>query len=150
MPKPGDRLHCIAHSVCNRQLLVLQELCVLAVVICCLLRSTVNLTRYRRGHARRAPESRGSHNIYEIGTLRWQVCQSYAPAVFTPRKYPWYTFLLRGRVDPRAIVWSERLSQTKISYTSPGMEPATFRFVEQCLNQLRLTLVPVRYSTASS
>jgi hypothetical protein len=29
-----------------------------------------------------------------IGTLRWQGCQPYAPAAFTPRKHSWYSFLL--------------------------------------------------------
>jgi hypothetical protein len=31
-----------------------------------------------------------------IGTLRWQGCQPYAPAAFTPRKYSWYSFLLEA------------------------------------------------------
>jgi hypothetical protein len=31
-----------------------------------------------------------------IGTWRWQGCQPYAPATFTPRKYSWYTFLLEA------------------------------------------------------
>jgi len=29
-----------------------------------------------------------------IGTWRWQGCQRYSPAAFTPRKYSWYSFLL--------------------------------------------------------
>jgi hypothetical protein len=29
-----------------------------------------------------------------IDTWRWQACQPYAPAAFTPRKYSWYSFLL--------------------------------------------------------
>jgi hypothetical protein len=28
-----------------------------------------------------------------IGTQRWQGCQSYTPAAFTPGKYFWYSFL---------------------------------------------------------
>jgi hypothetical protein len=35
-----------------------------------------------------------------IGTLRWQVCQPYAPAAFTPRKYSWYSFLLEVESTP--------------------------------------------------
>jgi hypothetical protein len=35
-----------------------------------------------------------------IGTLRWQGCQSYAPANFTPRKYSWYSFLLEAESTP--------------------------------------------------
>jgi hypothetical protein len=36
-----------------------------------------------------------------IGTLRWYGCQPYAPAVFTPRKYFWYSFLLEVGSTPR-------------------------------------------------
>jgi hypothetical protein len=35
-----------------------------------------------------------------IGTWRWQGCQPYAPAVFTPRKYSWYSFLLEAESTP--------------------------------------------------
>jgi hypothetical protein len=35
-----------------------------------------------------------------IGTCRWQGCQPYAPAAFTPRKYSWYLFLLEAESYP--------------------------------------------------
>jgi hypothetical protein len=35
-----------------------------------------------------------------IDTLWWQGCQPYAPAVFTPRKYSWYSFLLEVESTP--------------------------------------------------
>jgi hypothetical protein len=34
------------------------------------------------------------------GTLIWEGCQPYASAVFTPRKYSWYSFLLEAESTP--------------------------------------------------
>jgi len=42
----------------------------------------------------RVPRSR------DIGPEWWQGCQPYAPAVFTSRKYSWYSFLLEAKSTP--------------------------------------------------
>jgi hypothetical protein len=96
----------------------------------------VKLSRYRPGEALGfqevvAPEFLGNQHmkVVRLSVLR------------TGRLYHQEGFLVlisvRGWVDLRATMRSVGLSHWKIPVTSSGIEPATFRLLAQCLNQLR-------------
>jgi hypothetical protein len=61
-------------------------------------------------------------------------CQPYAPAVFSPRKYSWCSFLLEAESTPGALCYRKDFMLTKNPQTPAGIEPATFRFVARHLN----------------
>jgi hypothetical protein len=54
------------------------------------------------------------------------------PVNLYPQKDSWYSFLLEAELTPGLVG-----CQLKNPATSLGIEPATFRLVGQCLNQLR-------------
>jgi hypothetical protein len=67
-----------------------------------------------------------------FGTTRVVGHQPYAPATFTPRRNPWYSFLeaesTPGHMVP--LVATEK----KFQVTPPGIDPEIIQLVAQCLN----------------
>ena len=98
-------------------------------------------SHYRPGEALRVPGGWGSQisrqSTHEGGKV---VSPTHRPPL-PPRKYSWYSFLLETESTPGATVRPEGLCQWKIPMTL-GIEPATFRLVAQCLNQLRQRVPP--------
>jgi hypothetical protein len=76
--------------------------------------------------ALRPPGDWGYQNFQTFGTWRCYGCQPYEPAAFTVWRYPWYSFMSKGWVDPRAMEWPEGLSRWKIPMEPLGIEPAIF------------------------
>jgi hypothetical protein len=93
----------------------------------------------RSGHAHNRPQGpKGVPGrlrpriILTFGTTRVVVHQPHAPAAFTPRGIPWYSFL-GAESTPGHMVPS--VATEKIpSVTSPGIDPETVRLVAQWLN----------------
>jgi hypothetical protein len=69
---------------------------------------------------------------------RWRwCCQLYEPATLYSNYYPWKSFLLEveSTSSPQGV-WKDQLNWNIQSVTSEEIEPATFRLIAQCLNQL--------------
>jgi hypothetical protein len=92
----------------------------------------VKQSHYWPGQAQRVPGGWGSQSsrqsAHEGGKV---VSLTHRPPL------PLVLISVRGRVDRRSIVRPGGLSQWKIPMTPSGIEPATFRLVAQCLNELR-------------
>jgi hypothetical protein len=117
----------------------------MAIVTNCILPSKkVKQSHYRPWQALRSPGVWGSQvlrqSAHECGK---DVSLTHRPPL------PQEMFLVIISVDPRVIVRPEGLCQLKIPVTLSGIDPATFRFVAQCLNQFATTcpILPSRMTS---
>jgi hypothetical protein len=105
------------------------------------LRRQVKQSHYRPGQALRSPGGWGSQistqSAHEGGNV---VSPMYRPPL-PQGNIPLVIIYFRGWVDPKTTARPEGLFEWKIPVTPSGIGPATFRFVAQCLNQLRHTCV---------
>jgi hypothetical protein len=94
----------------------------------------VKQSHYRPGQALRVPGGWGcqiaKQSAHEVGKV---VRPTHRPPLPPPTPEIFLVFIsVRSCVDHRAIVRPKGLCQWKIPMTPSGIEPATFRLMEQC------------------
>ena len=94
----------------------------------------VKQSHYRPGEVLRVPGGWGFQISRQSTHTDGKVVSPTHRPPLRPRKYSWYSFLLEAE---STVVRTEGLCHWKTPMTISGIEPATFRLVAQCLNQLQ-------------
>jgi hypothetical protein len=86
----------------------------------------VKQSHYRPGQALRVPGGWGSQISRQSAHAGGKVVSPTHRQPLPPREYSWYSFLLRGWLDPRAIVRPKGLCQWKNSIDTIGNRTRDF------------------------
>jgi hypothetical protein len=103
----------------------------------------VKQSHYRPWQALRVPRGRGSQILRQSAHEDKFVNPSQRPPL--PQKIFLVLISVRGWVYPRTIVRSKRWYQWKFLMTQSGIDPATFRFVSQCLKHCATVCPPFNW-----
>jgi hypothetical protein len=102
------------------------------------LNEIITLITFRQIHQEvEAPKISGQSGQVKVAKL-----SALCPGRLYPQEIPLVLISVIVSVDPSSILRPEVLSQRKILTAPSGIEPATYRLVTQCINQMRNCLPP--------
>jgi hypothetical protein len=114
---------------------------ILILMLSLLLKKSKKQSHNRPGQALTVPGGWGSQIYRQSAHEGGKVVSPKHRPPLPPRKDSWYSFLLEAESTPGPQCNRNDYVKELIPKTPSGIEPATFRFVAQCLNQLRHRVV---------